>query len=186
MKLIGKRLIIRDFKFSDAADLFMFGRNPIIGYNAGWQPYPSLDIAKNVLYSHMINKETFCICLKDTREFIGTISLYANTFRNKVNARNLGFSIKQEAWGNEYALEAARLMLDYAFNKLGVDIIGCGHFTYNLRSERVINKLGFQYEGLFRKYKKLYNGEVVDAKWYSMTKDEYERMMENERNENKI
>ena len=183
MKIIGERIIIREFKLTDITDLYEFGKNPNIGYNSGWKPYDSLEIAKNVLIRHIYNEETFCIVDKNTKEFIGTISLFSETFRYKVKCRNLGFSIKQEKWGNGYAIEAAKLMLKYAFESLKVDIVGCGHFTYNQRSEKVINKLGFTYEGLIRKYKKLFNDEVVDAKWYSMTKDEYERKIKYERNE---
>lgn len=182
MRLIGEKVVIRELRLEDAESFYEFGKNSNIGYNAGWKPFGSMQTAKNVLFSHICNNETFCISNAKDDSFIGTISLYSNTFRNKVNARNLGFSISEELWGNGYATEAIQLMLTYAFGKLKVDIVACGHFTYNKRSERLIQSIGFTYEGLFRQYKKLYTGDVVDAKWYSMTKEEFERMRKNEGN----
>lgn len=186
MKLTGERVRIRNFKLQDIDAFYDYGKNPKIGKNAGWKPFDSYQTAKNILFTNIYNNESFCICLKETNEFIGSISLYDNTFRVNIKARNLGFSLKEEAWGNGYAKEAAKLMLQYAFEKLKVDIVGCGHFVDNIRSEKIICALGFTYEGLFRKYKKLFDGTIVDAKWYSMTKTEYERIYVNETDENEI
>ena len=39
-----------------------------------------------------------------------------------------------------------------------------------------IEKCGFYYNGRLEKFKALYDGRVVDADFYSMTREDYERM----------
>lgn len=175
MLIKGKRLYIRSFVPDDDDAYYDLAKNPHIGYLAGWKPHSSIKITRNVVSYFVLTNETFAICLKDSDEFIGTISLYSDTFRKNVVARDLGFSINEKFWGNGYAPEAVQMILKYAFDELNVEVVGVTHMTENIQSKRVIEKIGFTLEGLIRKYRKLYDDRIVDVLGYSMTREEYER-----------
>ena len=76
--------------------------------------------------------------------------------------------------------EVVKLVIRYIFTKTDCELLEVGHHTDNYGSKRVIEKCGFNYDGRLCKYKKLYNERLVDADFYSMTKEDYERMMKNE------
>jgi putative acetyltransferase len=70
--------------------------------------------------------------------------------------------------------EAAKAVLEYAFEILDAKIVSVSHFDFNLKSQRVIEKLGFTYEGRIRQAReRLDTGELSDVIVYSMLKDEY-------------
>jgi RimJ/RimL family protein N-acetyltransferase len=51
-------------------------------------------------------------------------------------------------WGNGYATEAARAVIDYAFSDLGYDALVAGARVSNPASRRVLEKCGFQWTGV--------------------------------------
>lgn len=180
MKLIGKHIFIRDLRLSDREAYFAYGKDPLVGPNAGWKPFSSLSVAERVLSGQMLSKETYAIVLKDEDILIGTISLYHTALRKYNKAKSLGFSLASAYWNRGYMTEAVQLMMDYAFTKTDCLILEVGHHVDNYRSKRVVEKCGFNYDGTLCSYKKLYDGRVIDACFYSMTKEEYERKKENE------
>jgi RimJ/RimL family protein N-acetyltransferase len=59
----------------------------------------------------------------------------------------LGYWLGREFWGQGFATEAANLVLDYAFGTGLASEVTAGYFADNLRSARVLRKLGFQFAG---------------------------------------
>ena len=180
MKLKTKRLIIRDLSLKDEEDYFEYASNPNVGPNAGWKPIENMVIARRVLSGLILSNETFGIVLKDEKKLIGTISLYSTSTRKWKYARSVGFSLNYNYWNKGYTTEALRAFIDYIFNKTDCQIIEIGHHVGNEASRKVILNCGFKYDGTFPKYKKLYDGRVIDAVMYSLEKIDYERMIENE------
>lgn len=59
-------------------------------------------------------------------------------------AAEMGYWIGKNYWGNGYATEAARALMEHGFKKGGIKRFTCCHFTENDASARVIAKLGFR------------------------------------------
>lgn len=57
----------------------------------------------------------------------------------------MGYWIGREYWGQGLIPEAARAILAYAFEELGMSAVWCGHYDGNIKSRRVQEKLGFEY-----------------------------------------
>lgn len=180
MKLIGEKIIIRDLSANDINDFYEYGRCPNVGPNAGWKPFTSINIAKNVLSSQILSKESFAIELKENKKLIGTISCYNNGIRKYSKVKSLGFSLNEAYWNNGYMTEAVKLMIGYVFTKTDCELLEVGHHTDNYASKQVILKCGFLYDGTLAKFKRLYDGRLIDADFYSMTKEEYERKIKYE------
>ena len=181
MKLIGKRIIVRELSFKDTDDYYEYGKSENVGPNAGWKPFSSKEIANRMLSSAILSKDCYAIALKDSNKPIGTISIYNNAIRKYKYAKSLGFSLNEAYWNNGYMTEAVNLVIDYVFSKTDCEVLEIGHHSDNYRSKRVIEKCGFKYDGRLCKYKALYDGTVIDADFYSITKEEYERKKDYEK-----
>ena len=77
--------------------------------------------------------------------------------------------------------EAIKLVIDYVFNYTDCDVLEVGHHSDNYASKRVIEKAGFNYDGRLCKFKVLYDGRLIDADFYSMTREDYERKIRYEK-----
>ena len=61
---------------------------------------------------------------------------------------DLGYWLGAPYWGNGYATEAARAVIDYAFTALGHEALQAGARVTNPASRRVLEKCGFQWTGV--------------------------------------
>ena len=62
----------------------------------------------------------------------------------------LGFWVAVEYWGQGYATEAARAVIGFAFEQLGLNRVYAHHMVRNPASGRALAKLGMKVEGLLR------------------------------------
>ncbi len=83
-------------------------------------------------------------------DFCGIISANVQTDVYRKSAE-MGYWIGEPFWGNGIATEATNLICEYAFDNLGVERIFSSVFDYNKASMRVMEKCGFEKEGIFRK-----------------------------------
>ena len=67
--------------------------------------------------------------------------------------------------------EAVRQICEYVFDRSDIIRIYAEPFANNIASCRVLEKVGFQYEGTLRN-NAVKNGEVIDMKMYSLLKAE--------------
>jgi RimJ/RimL family protein N-acetyltransferase len=92
-------------------------------------------------------QHTFAITERQDGDLLGAIGLTVNL----AHARGeLGYWIGLPHWNRGYATEAARAMLRYAFETLGLNRVQATHFTRNPASGRVMQKLGMSHEGRSR------------------------------------
>ena len=60
---------------------------------------------------------------------------------------SIGFWVHPEYWGQGFAFEAGREIINFGFTKLNASKITTAHAIWNTRSKRVIEKLGFGFVG---------------------------------------
>lgn len=63
------------------------------------------------------------------------------------NEYEIGFHLRPFFWGQGYAIEAARAVIDYAFTVLQAEGLFAGHNSQNTASKKVLTRLGFCYVG---------------------------------------
>ena len=107
---------------------------------------------------------------------IGTIALEYDKYRPESNSREIGYSLARNQWKHGYMTEAAKAVIRFAFDELGLDQIGICTGEINKRSQRVIEKCGFKYEGTIRRTYKVFDGTCRDSLVFSMLKEEYEEL----------
>lgn len=169
----SKRLIIRAFQEEDATRLYELAKDSDVGIHAGWPPHKSIEDSKAIIKSILKQDNNFALVEKESGLLIGSCGLQKDPLRNNPLALMLGYWVGKEYWGKGYTLEAAQEIMNDGFKRLGIQLISVYCYEYNLRSQRVIEKLGFRKEGLLRQAVLRFNGDIIDELVYSMTKSEF-------------
>jgi RimJ/RimL family protein N-acetyltransferase len=81
----------------------------------------------------------------------------------------LGYYIGEPYWGKGIMTEAVRQTCEYVFAHSDILRIFAEPFADNIGSCRVLEKVGFRFEGLLRK-NAVKNGEVLDMKMYALVR----------------
>ncbi len=158
----------------DAEGLYAWASNPNVGPNAGWRPHGSVEESRDIIVNvFLTGREAYAIREKETDKIIGNISIYDDTAREDVASLEIGYALAEECWGKGYMTEACRAMMDYAFRKYDLVIMAIRTSEVNKRSQRVIEKCGFTYEGTLRKAYHIYTGFDRDSRFYSITREEW-------------
>ncbi|WP_134738503.1 GNAT family protein [Nocardioides sp. 503] len=85
---------------------------------------------------------------------------------------SLGYVLAEAAWGHGYATEAARAVLQWAFDTLGLNRVQAETDTRNLASARVLEKLGFVHEGTLRE-DCVVDGDLSDSWVFGLLRREW-------------
>jgi len=143
------RLRLRDW---EAADL-----EPFCQLNADKQVmryFPkTLSIEETTAVYHAFVSELkecgfgfYAVEVKETKAFIGFIGFHRATFEADFTpCIEIGWRLKQEAWGKGYATEGAEACLQYGFNKLGFSDIYSFTANINEPSKNVMKKIGMHF-----------------------------------------
>ncbi|WP_338044224.1 GNAT family protein [Paenibacillus oryzisoli] len=113
----------------------------------------------------------FGIFLNATGQLIGDISLF-EVQRGPHQKCILGYSMDQAHNGKGYMSEAIQLVMKFAFEEVGLLRVEAGVMPRNVGSMRVLEKAGFQREGLARKLLEI-NGVREDHVVFAMLAEDY-------------
>lgn len=176
--LSTNRLALRAFTMEDLADFYEYCKDPDTGIHAGWKPHESMEESRDILHHFIEEREVWAICEKQSGKVIGSIGLHRDSKRrrNFNQCRMMGYVLSKAYWGQGLMTEAAKEVLRHAFEDLKLEMVTISHFSYNQRSARVIEKLGFHREGVLRKAFLRYDGSLLDDVGYSMTREEYQNL----------
>lgn len=90
----------------------------------------------------------FAVEEKKTNQFLGLISL--NLGKPKYRNADVWFKIHKDHWGNGYATEAFKRLIQFGFEELNLHRIEAGCAIANIASQKVILKAGLKHEGTNR------------------------------------
>jgi ribosomal-protein-alanine N-acetyltransferase len=89
----------------------------------------------------------FAVELIETNAFIGFIGLSVPAFHGHfMSAVEVGWRLAFEHWGKGLATEGARAALGFGFNDLGLEQVVSFTVPANLRSRRVMERLGMTHD----------------------------------------
>lgn len=175
-QLETERLILRMWTKKDAAALYDYAKDPDVGPNAGWKPHANAGESRMIIDQLFRRNMTWAIVEKETGVVVGSIGFEPDKYRPGINSREMGYSLARSRWGKGYMTEAARRLIRYGFEELGLVILMIRTSETNLRSQRVIEKCGFTYEGTLRRAYRMYDGGNREVRCYSMLREEYENL----------
>lgn len=167
-----ERLLLREIVIEDANAIFhCFSNNDVTRFY-GQDTLTSVEEAKQFVdFFAKSYKEKrgirWGIELKGTQEMIGTIGF--NAWSPKHKRAEIGYELHPQHWRKGYAKEAVSKVITYGFNELELTRIGAVVFIDNKASNELLTKLGFEQEGVLKKY--MYqNGVPYDVNVYSLVK----------------
>lgn len=176
MILETKRLILRPWREDDAEDLYKYASGADIGFWAGWPCHTSVENSREIIRTVLCAPETYAVCLKEDGKPIGSIGFHRADLAEKDDEYELGYWIGKPFWGKGLIPEAAREMLRYAFEELGLSRIWCGYYDGNERSRRVQEKLGFVYHHTTEGVEVKLLGEIRTGHVMLMTRERWEEV----------
>jgi [ribosomal protein S5]-alanine N-acetyltransferase len=150
-----ERLILRPFEMEDAARVQELAGDPKVADTTLHIPHPYPDgAAEKWIASHRQlfrfgEQVTLAITLKDGGDLIGAVGLVVSAEHRRAE---IGYWVGVEHWGRGYCTEAARAMIDHAFDQLELNRVFAHHFTRNPASGRVMVKAGLRPEGNLRQH----------------------------------
>ena len=169
-----ERLKLRPWTRRDACDFYEYAHQPEVGPAAGWMPHKSIDETIRIIEDCLLyNQFAWAMELRTTGHVIGNINLRDDVKRGEHLGYTLGFSMSRDYWGQGHMPEAGVAVIRQAFDTLHIHLLSVFHYPHNMRSRRVIEKLGFTYEGRLRNAARLDDGSIFDELCYSMTRSEY-------------
>jgi [ribosomal protein S5]-alanine N-acetyltransferase len=118
-------------------------------------PYTAEDARE--LLRQVKNEKTFtrfAIVLRETQELCGGLGLNLEPAHDRAE---VGYWVGVPHWGQGYATEAAREAVRFGFAQLRLNRIYASCFVGNRASQRVLEKIGFEYEGRLRQHVKKWN-----------------------------
>jgi [ribosomal protein S5]-alanine N-acetyltransferase len=151
------RLVLRAFALEDAADVQRLAGEWEVARMMLHVPHPYEDgMAEAWIRTHHPAFEagerlTFAVVLREEGTLVGSVTAHLNS--RDENAE-VGYWIGKPYWGQGYCTEAARELVRYGFEELGLHRIHSNHFGSNVASGRVMQKVGMTCEGTRREHYK--------------------------------
>jgi RimJ/RimL family protein N-acetyltransferase len=169
------RLLLRPFTLGDAQDVQRLAGDREIASTTLNVPHPYADgMAEQWIGTHQEKYErgervNFAIVRRADSVLLGAIGLRIDPQHTHAE---LGYWLGTPYWNAGYCTEAARTVVAYGFERLGLHRIHASHMTRNPASGRVLQKLGMRYEGCLRQH--VNKWEVFeDLALYGILKSEY-------------
>ena len=178
MNLVTERLGLREFVEQDWAAVLAYQQDPRYLRYYPWLHRTEADARAFVEMFLGWQKETprrrfqLAITLKVGGGLIGNCGIRRKP-ENDWEA-DIGYELAPTQWGNGYATEAARALVDYGFEELRLDRISSWCIADNTASARVLERLGFRQEGRLRS-NEYFKGRWWDTLVFALLRDEWER-----------
>lgn len=100
----------------------------------------------------------FILTELESKNVLGMIS-YNNVIHHPFHACMLGYSLAENAQGKGYMQMALKVTNQYLFDEIHIHRIMAAYMPRNTRSGKVLERLGFEKEGLAKSYL------MIDGRW---------------------
>ena len=152
-KLQSERLWLRPMRVSDAEDMYCYAKRSDVTIYLLWSPHPSRSYTEE--YLRYIEKRyrlgefyDWAVVEKESGRMIGTCGFTRLDLSHNVG--EIGYVLSPDFHGSGLGTEAAKRVLRFGFEVLGLHRIEVKFMQGNAASLRVSEKLGMQFEGYHR------------------------------------
>lgn len=167
-----ERLVIRRFRPDDFLGLYAYLSDEMVVKYEPYEPYTIAEAQREAEFRSN-SEDFFAVTLKNSR-LIGNLYLSKRNF----DSMELGFVFASEGQGKGYATEAASALIDYAFDTLRAHRITAECNQENVRSWKLMERLGMRREGEFKQnvyFRRDSNGNPIwqDTYEYAVLENEW-------------
>jgi RimJ/RimL family protein N-acetyltransferase len=160
-------LQVRSWRKADLDALLRHANNPKIAANLRDQfphPYTRRDAIDYLNFVRDQRPER-SFALQHGDEAVGALGFQIGVDISRVSAE-IGYWVGESFWGRGLATRAVGAITDWAFSEYRLTRVFAMVFAYNAPSIRVLEKAGFQKEGILRR-SAMKNGVVLDQVMYA-------------------
>jgi len=160
-------LQVRSWRKSDLDALLRHANNPKIAANLRDQfphPYTRRDAVDYLNFVRDQRPER-AFAIQHKEEAVGGLGFQIGLDIAKVSAE-IGYWISEAYWGCGFATRAVEAVTEWAFTEYKLTRVFALVFAYNIASIRVLEKAGFQLEGILRR-SAVKNGVILDQMMYA-------------------
>ena len=173
VELKTERLLLRPFRLEDVDDVYAYCSDSDLARFVPRLPQPytrahAEEWVAGKIFKPWDTNPSFAIVLDST--VIGGINLLINA---EDETGRLGYGIARAHWGKGLSTEAARAVVDMAFDKLCLAKVYASADLRNPASWRVMEKVGMTREGVLRGHRKV-REERRDEVYYGILREEWE------------
>ena len=154
MFLETERLILRKFREEDFEDYYAYAADREMNRMMGQYDLSNQEDAR-ACFDWLKDKEerSYAVVCKESGKVIGNLNVTAlPDFLLEMNLEELrgkrgvclSFCLSRDYRRRGLMEEAVRAVIDELFRVEGMDYVQCGHFDFNLPSEKFQEKLGFE------------------------------------------
>ncbi|WP_099468648.1 GNAT family N-acetyltransferase [Konateibacter massiliensis] len=163
---------IREWNIKDADNLAeMLNNKNILNNLRDGLPYPYTvkDAEEYITAMRSADKtKTFAFAITINNQAVGSIGVF-RCDNIHFRTAEMGYYISEQYWGKGIGTNGVKQTCSYIFEHTDIIRIFAEPFAYNTASCHVLEKAGFQFEGLLRS-NAVKNGKVLDMKMYSLVK----------------
>jgi len=142
--LATERLFLRAPRREDSAAIARLANDIRVAGNTARIPHPyRVEDAEEFIAAANRKQAEAHFAITVDRTLIGVCGLDP-----REDGPEIGYWLGVEYWGQGYATEAARALIDHAFGELGYEALAAGARVSNPASRRVLEKCGFQWTGV--------------------------------------
>ncbi|MDQ0062659.1 GNAT family N-acetyltransferase [Paenibacillus harenae] len=178
-KLETDRLLLRPFELSDANKVQLLAGDKEVASTTLAIPHPYPDGAADQWIeaarqaAENGDRYAFAVVRKEDEELVGNMSIGIARHHNRAE---LAYWIGKPYWGQGYATEAARRMVQFGFEELELNRIHAAAMTKNPASYKVMINVGMKYEGTFPQHIMKW-GQYEDLVFYGMIRTDLPKQM---------
>ena len=169
------RLLLRRFTPDDAGALFNMFSNPEVMRFWSSPPFTKLAEAEKKIgdaLEHYTAGTAYPLAVMRVEggDVIGNCTLW--NFHRQNRRAEVGYVLARPFWGHGYMHEAMGAMIDFAFRKMQLHRLEADIDPRNVASAKILERLGFQKEGLLRE-RWIVDGEVSNSALYGLLAAEW-------------
>ena len=177
LTIATRRLVLRDFTMDDASAVHHYGSDPEVVRYMPWGPNTWTD-TQDFLRGRLddqraVPRRSFGLAatLASSGELIGASGIRVTSAR--LREASMGYVYRRDVWNRGYASEAAKALVAFGFEQLGLHRVYAYCDVENIASVRVLQKTGMQREGLLRRHMPI-RGRWRDSYLYAVLDEDWE------------
>jgi RimJ/RimL family protein N-acetyltransferase len=147
------RLLLRIPLLNDANAIFQkYAQDQEVTKFLVWKPHANMNVTKAFVHGCIKcwqdnSAFPWVVVRKNDHELVGMIELRIDKFR-----ADLGYVIAREYWGNGFATEITKSVIDWAITQESIFRVWATCDVENIASARVLEKAGMKREGILRRF----------------------------------
>lgn len=170
-----ERLLLRKMELTDARSMYQYFSKDEVTRFYDLETFTSeqeaLDLIQGLFYRYNEKKQIrWGIQLKGHHGIIGSCGFH--TLEKENFKAEIGYELDPDYWGKGIMAETIGQIITYGFQEMGLNRVEAFYNPLNVASHKVLEKNGFQFEGVLKK-RFFIKGKFIDAAIAAVVNDNF-------------